>query len=214
MSRHSALVLAFVAGFVDTATFVQFAGLFSSHVTGNFVVFAAALGRGVGDADWLKLIAFPVFVCGVILAVIAHDRLNCAPRFLLAIEAGALFVIGLIALSGHWPFHTRASLAMALVVAMGWQNAGHRLYPPFGPLSGAMTSNITQAMIAVWRHMFPAPASVPEVIGLHLLRIIASFAIGCAVSVFAVHVIGLGAVIVPAAVLALFATLFEAKQEG
>ena len=214
MSKHCALVLAFVAGFVDTATFVQFAGLFSSHVTGNFVVFAAALGRGVGDADWLKLIAFPVFVCGVILAVIAHDKLNCAPRLLLALEAAALLMIGLIAVSGQWPFRTRASLAMALVAAMGWQNAGHRLYPPFGPLSGAMTSNTTQAMIAVWRHVFPAPASFPEVTGLSLLRIIASFAAGCAISVLIVHAIGLGAVIVPALVLALLAVLFEAKQDA
>lgn len=41
------LLLAFVAGYVDTATFVEFAGLFAAHVTGNFVLFAAAIGRGV-----------------------------------------------------------------------------------------------------------------------------------------------------------------------
>jgi uncharacterized membrane protein YoaK (UPF0700 family) len=205
LSRHSGIFLAFIAGFVDTVTFVRFGGLFSSHVTGNFVVFAAALGRGVGDADWLKLIAFPVFVLGVILAVIAHDRLNCAPRLLLACEAAILCAIGAAGLFGPLRFGTEAWLAMALVAAMGWQNAGHRLYPPFGPVSGAMTTNITQATVALWRHLVPAPAGVHEVTGLALLRVIASFAAGCAISIFVVHAIGLGAVLVPALLLAILA---------
>ncbi|MGA3302016.1 MAG: YoaK family protein [Methylovirgula sp.] len=212
MSRHIALFLAFVAGFTDTITFVQ-AGLFSSHVTGNFVVFAAALGRGVGADDWLKLIAFPVSVFGVILATFAHDRLGCAPRLLLAVEAAVLLAIGAIGLV-PLPFQTKAWLMMGLVVAMGWQNAGHRLYPPFGPLSGAMTNNIIQATIALWRHFLPAPASFPEVIGLALWRVIACFALGCALSVFVMHAVGLGAVVVPALLLAFLVARWEAQPHG
>jgi uncharacterized membrane protein YoaK (UPF0700 family) len=205
LSKYSGILLAFVAGFVDTVTFVRFAGLFSSHVTGNFVVFAAALGHGVAGPDWLKLLAFPVFVLGVVLAALVHDRLNCTPRLLLACEAAALFAIGATGLFGHLHFETEAWLAMALVAAMGWQNAGHRLYPPFGPVSGAMTTNITQASVALWRHFVPAAAGLPEVRGLALLQVIASFAVGCAISVFIVNAIGLGAVLVPALLLAILA---------
>lgn len=211
MSRHIALFLSFVAGFTDTVTFVKFAGLFSSHVTGNFVVFAAAVARGVGAGDWLKLIAFPVFVFGVILAAVAHDRLSCAPRLLLVVEAAALFVIGAI---GFFPLSIRARawLAMGMVGAMGWQNAGHKLYPPFGPLSGAMTSNITQATIALWRHFLPAPASFPEVNGVALWRVIGCFALGCALSIFVVRAVDLAAVIVPALVLAFLAIQWEPQH--
>jgi uncharacterized membrane protein YoaK (UPF0700 family) len=212
VSRHIVLFLAFVAGFTDTVTFVQ-AGLFSSHVTGNFVVFAAALGRGVGADDWLKLIAFPVFVAGVVIATLAHDRLNCAPRLLLALEAVALFAVGAIGLF-TLSVQVKAGLVMGMVAAMGWQNAGHKLYPPFGPLSGAMTSNITQGTIALWRHFLPVPASFPEVTGLALWRIIACFALGCALSVFVVHAIGLAAVIVPALVLAFLAAQWDAQPHG
>lgn len=209
VNKYSGIWLAFVAGFVDTVTFVRFAGLFSSHVTGNFVVFAAALARGVEGGDWLKLIAFPVFVFGVVLAVVAHDRLNCAPRVLLVCEAAALVAIGLTGVLGHPDFSEETWLAMALVAAMGWQNAGHRLYPPFGPVSGAMTTNITAATVALWRHVMPAPASFPEVVGLPLLEVIASFAAGCALSVFVVRAIGLGAVIVPGVLLVLLAALWQ-----
>ncbi len=61
------LILAFVAGFVDTATFVGADGIFSAHVTGNFVLFAAALIRGLSGRDYLKLVSFPVFVVAVII---------------------------------------------------------------------------------------------------------------------------------------------------
>jgi uncharacterized membrane protein YoaK (UPF0700 family) len=36
-------ILSLIAGFADTATFIHLSGLFSSHVTGNFVLLAASL---------------------------------------------------------------------------------------------------------------------------------------------------------------------------
>ena len=154
-----------------------------------------------------------MFVVGVILATFAHDRLSCAPRLLLVLEAVALFAMGGIALF-PLPSQAKAGLVMGLVAAMGWQNAGHKLYPPFGPLSGAMTSNITQATIALWRYLFPAPASFPEVTGLALWRVIVCFAMGCALSAFVVHAVGLAAVIIPALVLAFLAAQWEPQPHG
>src|SRR4051812_23767968 len=60
----AAVALGFVAGFVDTCGFVALFGLFTAHVTGNFVLIGAAVaGSGTGIAA--KLAAFPIFVAAV-----------------------------------------------------------------------------------------------------------------------------------------------------
>jgi uncharacterized membrane protein YoaK (UPF0700 family) len=47
MKNHRiAALLGFVAGFVDTAGFLGLQGLFTAHVTGNFVTLGAALVLG------------------------------------------------------------------------------------------------------------------------------------------------------------------------
>jgi len=60
--------VAFVAGFCDVATFTSANQLFSAHVTGNFVVFAYDLVKGVDEQTWRKLLSFPVFIAAVIMA--------------------------------------------------------------------------------------------------------------------------------------------------
>ena len=64
------LLLAAVAGFCDTATFVSGDSIFSAHVTGNFIVFAAQVIVGTEENAWIKLVTFPVFI----IAVIIGDR--------------------------------------------------------------------------------------------------------------------------------------------
>src|SRR5882757_9069492 len=59
------LVLSFNAGFVDTAGFLSLQGLFTAHVTGNFVTLGASLVLGTSGAI-AKLLALPVF-CIVIV---------------------------------------------------------------------------------------------------------------------------------------------------
>ena len=44
------LLLSFVAGYVDTAGFLSLQGLFTAHVTGNFVTFGASLALGTSGA--------------------------------------------------------------------------------------------------------------------------------------------------------------------
>ncbi len=60
------LLLSVNAGYVDTAGFLALQGLFTAHVTGNFVTLGAALALGTSGAV-AKLLALPVF-CAVVIA--------------------------------------------------------------------------------------------------------------------------------------------------
>src|ERR1700742_1099195 len=60
------LLLSLNAGYVDTAGFLALQGLFTAHVTGNFVTLAAALVLGTSGVV-AKLLALPVF-CAVVIA--------------------------------------------------------------------------------------------------------------------------------------------------
>src|SRR5258708_17357482 len=61
-----ALGLSFVAGFVDTFGFIALFGLFTAHVTGNFVLIGAAI-VSPGPGVVAKLLALPVFMAVVAL---------------------------------------------------------------------------------------------------------------------------------------------------
>src|SRR5580698_6249094 len=57
-------VLAAIAGYVDTLGFVALFGLFTAHVTGNFVLIGAEVAN-VGQGVLVKIMAFPAFIAGV-----------------------------------------------------------------------------------------------------------------------------------------------------
>ena len=56
-----------MAGFVDTVGFVALFGVFTAHVTGNFVLLGAQLARP-GQGAAIKLLAFPAFIVAVAAA--------------------------------------------------------------------------------------------------------------------------------------------------
>ena len=78
--------LAFVAGFVDTCGFIALFGLFTAHVTGNFVVIGASLVQPRSGLV-TKLLALPTFVL-----VVAFVHLLMAARSK-AGKANAVFVL-------------------------------------------------------------------------------------------------------------------------
>src|SRR5579862_7994345 len=72
-------VLSVNAGYVDAAGFLALKGLFTSHVTGNFVTLGAALVSGTSGV-FAKLLALPVFCAVVLLARLLAFRLRAGDR--------------------------------------------------------------------------------------------------------------------------------------
>nr|WP_035691998.1 YoaK family protein [Bradyrhizobium elkanii] len=148
------LVLSLTAGYVDTAGFLALQGLFTAHVTGNFVTLGASLALGTSGAV-AKLLALPVF-CVVVIAIRLIGTLLSA-RYSAVFEAilglKVLLLLAGAALAINWgPFENSDSwqavvTGMVLVAAMAVQNAAHRAYLGSTPPSTLMTGTTTQIMI-------------------------------------------------------------------
>src|SRR6201986_3247855 len=66
-------LLTFNGGYVDTAGFLALQGLFTAHVTGNFVTLGASLASGSSGVV-NKLLALPVFCVVVVLVRLVSAR--------------------------------------------------------------------------------------------------------------------------------------------
>src|ERR1700740_467246 len=108
MKNHRiAALLSFNGGFVDTAGFLGLQGLFTAHVTGNFVTLAAALVLGTHGVV-AKLLALPEFVLVVALARVGGTALRAAglpalPALLVVKVCFLLAFFGLVVALGPFP---------------------------------------------------------------------------------------------------------------
>jgi len=147
-------LLSFVAGYVDTLGFVSVFGLFTAHVTGNFVLIGKELS-GHGEGVLLKLLAFPVFVAAVACARLLSRALarkgRSAVKPLLFAQAALLLsfmALGLLASPITSPRgHLVLAAGLAGVAAMGVQNALSRLELGVLVPTTVMTGNVTQTVI-------------------------------------------------------------------
>ena len=151
ITRPSLLVLLAVnAGFVDTVGFLTLQGLFTAHVTGNFVTIAASLLTGHTGLV-AKLAALPVFLVVVACCAMLAERWRLhgtGMRNLLLLQLVLLLITALLAMS-FGPF-ADADRPMAIatglfgVAAMAVQNAEGRIYLGHLPPTTLMTGNSTQ----------------------------------------------------------------------
>ena len=150
----TAALLSFNGGFVDTASFLGLAGLFTAHVTGNFVTLGAALVLGSHGIIG-KILALPEFILIVALARLAGAALRTrqAPvlRILLAAEVALLLAFFVLAVA-FGPFANADSPAALLtgfagIAAMAIQNAVQRVHLSSLPPTTLMTGSTTQATI-------------------------------------------------------------------
>ncbi|WP_174905180.1 YoaK family protein, partial [Burkholderia dolosa] len=223
--KHEDTILAAVAGFVDTLSFVALFGLFTAHVTGNFVLIGAGIA-GFGQGVVLKLSVFPAFVCGVIASSLIARSLSARPawqatRVLHAVQA--VLLLGFCA-AGLWATPvTQPDSVPALVAgivgtfAMGVQNAHPRVLARAGVPNTVMTGNVTQAILDVVdmlsaRTADGARAAARARFG-KMLPAIVAFALGAAAGALGFRHVGFWALLAPVAALAVLA-LGAAQSAG
>lgn len=182
-------LLSLNAGFVDTAGFLALHGLFTAHVTGNFVTFAASMVTGTTGA-LAKLLALPVFCLVVFLTRLFGDGLRNRGRPALgpALALKIALLLASAALAAYFgPFpdaDTLPALAtgMSLVAAMAIQNAVHRVHLNDAPPSTVMTLTTTQIMIDLADIFSGAASETTAAARARLARMsgnVAVFAVGC-----------------------------------
>lgn len=150
----AAVGLAFAAGYVDTVGFIALFGLFTAHVTGNFVLIGSELARP-SHGVVMKFLAFPAFIAAVAAARLIAlreaargrpigRRLGWLQCLLLAAAIGAAWWgAPIVDAESAWAI----AAGVLIACAMGVQNAASRL--AWGHLSPTtvMTGNVTQLVI-------------------------------------------------------------------
>lgn len=146
--------LSFNGGYVDTLGFLLFNGLFTAHVTGNFVTIGAALAYG-SSGIITKLLALPVFCLTIVISRLAGKILatrGWRELRLLLWTMLILLTLAAIMVSAFGPFRDADAPAamfsgLVLVAAMAIQNAVHRGYLTKEAPGTLMTGTTTQIML-------------------------------------------------------------------
>src|ERR1700754_4971423 len=175
-------VLGLTAGYVDTASFMALHGLFTAHVTGNFVTIGAAIVFGTAGVV-TKLLALPTFCVALLVFRLLHYRLvergwQVLKTFLglqvvLLVLAGALAIYhGSFSHEDDWATMTTGLL---LVAGRAVQNGGQR-----GHMGGTPP---TQIMLDLGDLVHGVTGEQRTVITARLARMgqaVLVFAVGCA----------------------------------
>lgn len=151
--------LGFLAGYVDTLGFVALFGLFTAHVTGNFVLIGASLTRESNSGLLIKFMAFPAFVFGIAIVRLLVMKFASHPNKGLATQIAIFFQLFL--LTGFMVTGIYASpigneqtpflifCGMLGAAAMGVHSAYTRLLMTHLPPTSMMTGNVTQIVLDV-----------------------------------------------------------------
>jgi uncharacterized membrane protein YoaK (UPF0700 family) len=216
------LLLSFNGGYVDTAGFLALQGLFTAHVTGNFVTLGASLVFGTSGA-MAKLLALPVF-CVVIVVTrllsfgLPHLKLPVLRTMFglqaLLLAAGAAMAIRF----GPFPDGDRLTAimtGMVLVSAMAIQNAAHRIHMSSSPPTTLMTGTTTQIMIDLADRLHGLPAEAAATTRARMSRMAAAvvlFALGAATAALLFSLFGGWCFVLPPAVG--MVSLLNSEREG
>lgn len=148
------MLLSFNGGYVDTLGLLALSGLFTAHVTGNFVTLGAAAALGLSGAV-SNLLALPVFSLVVFtsrLVCLMLQVVNRSPIGPMLVAKRSLLMAAAVIAFCYGPIHadeTSATLVigMTLVSAMAIQNGLHKAHLSKAPPSMLMTGTTTQIMI-------------------------------------------------------------------
>ena len=211
--------LSFLAGYVDTLGFISLFGLFTAHVTGNFILIGASLADPRQASILLKFLAFPAFIGGVaaarILVALVSRRNGQALVLALLLQLlllGGFMVCGMLA-SPIGDTVTPYAMAAGLLgaAAMGVHSAVSRLLLAHLAPTSMMTGNVTQLvndgvdLLAGWADKGTGERCVK------FLWPLAGFALGAVLAAFAYRAAGFAALGLPLLILAL---LIAAERRG
>jgi uncharacterized membrane protein YoaK (UPF0700 family) len=205
-----ATLLSFNGGFVDTAGYLGLQGLFTAHVTGNFVTLGATIAFG-SHGVIAKLAALPEFILVIALARVAGTVMRArqlpALRILFGVKVALLFAFFVLAVTlGPFPNSdspTALLTGLAGIAAMAVQNATQRVHFSNIPPTTLMTGNTTQAVldaVDLMQGIAPEQAVVVRARFYRMLRGILSFAAGCAAAAALYAWVGFYALVVPVVV--------------
>lgn len=209
-NRHAlGIALGYTAGYVDTVGFVALFGLFTAHVTGNFVLIGSELARP-GHGVLIKLLAFPAFILAVaaarLLAVWLEARQRPAAQALTLLQLLLLLGFMLLGCAATPVGQTDALLpllaGMTGAAAMGVQNAASRLvWSELAPTT-VMTGNVTQLVIDLVD--LARASAAPDTLSRlwKFLWPVLAFGLGAISAAFAYHYAGFYALLGPMAILA------------
>jgi uncharacterized membrane protein YoaK (UPF0700 family) len=215
--RLQGVGMGFLAGYVDTLGFSALFGLFTAHVTGNFVLIAVALADPGQTPTLLKLLAFPAFILGVAAArllVASCERRGkpaTKPSYLLQLVLLVGFMVcGMLA----EPVGRQAgALAMAAglfgAAAMGAHSAASKLLLSHLAPTSMMTGNVTQLVIDTVDRLRGVADPATRARCAKFFWPVLAFALGCGAAAFAYLAVGFVALVVPVAILAVHLWLPE-----
>jgi uncharacterized membrane protein YoaK (UPF0700 family) len=192
-------LLSFNGGYVDTVGYLSLQGLFTAHVTGNFVTIGAALVFGTSGLA-AKLLALPVFCVVIIATRFISFKLPArwpALETMLTTKLLLLLVAALLAIA-MGPFANGDGapaiiLGMTLVSAMAIQNAVHRIHLSAAPPTTLMTGTTTQMMIDIADLIRGVPGVAGDALRSRLRRMgaaVVSFAAGAAAGALLFRAVG------------------------
>jgi uncharacterized membrane protein YoaK (UPF0700 family) len=170
LPRQIPTLLSFVAGYIDTYTFLGLFGLFVAQVTGSFVTGAADLvanhiaigGKVLAVAGFLLAAALTAGLIGFV-----RDQGRAALPWMLAFEAALLAAFTVLLLVSP-PIKSADDLngilaGLFAAMAMGTQSVIVRLLMRGMPQTNVMTGNMTQlsiettALLLAWRRRAREP---------------------------------------------------------
>jgi uncharacterized membrane protein YoaK (UPF0700 family) len=204
-----AALLSFNGGFLDTVGFLGLQGLFTAHVTGNFVTLGAALVFGTHGVIG-KVLALPEFIFVTAFARLAGAALTARqmPTLRILLVAKVLFLVAFFVLGvalGPFPdSDVPAALVtgFAGIAAMAIQNAVQRVHFAGMPPTTLMTGNTTQATldaIDLMRGVGGEQTAAVRARFYATIRSILFFAAGCAVAAVLYAWIGFWSLALPVA---------------
>jgi uncharacterized membrane protein YoaK (UPF0700 family) len=221
-NRLRGIDMGFLAGYVDTLGFVALFGLFTAHVTGNFVLIGVALADASKASILLKFLAFPAFIAGVAMArllVLASERRQW-PALKLALLLQVLLLAGFMlagmaaAPIGDAPSALAMTAGLLGSAAMGAHSASSRLLLAQLAPTSMMTGNVTQVVIDSIDVLRGAGDAASAARCGKFFWPLLAFAVGAIAAAFAFMAFGFVALLVPIAILCAEMALPEPAREA